>query len=319
MKKLLLAAAAASALVATLSAPAAAQVTTSKERILYYTDGWTGERFPDGRPRLPDSLIDRARDMTMEDLWDELRSAGYLNQYDGGDWHALHIEKPMAGRAMTTQYMPMRPDLTAAMKKEGQAAGMTNLSHNGWPISLLQTGDVWVADGYGKVVEGTLIGSNLGSAIAAKTKTGFVFNAAIRDEAQNAEFPNFNGWYRAQDPSGWAQMQLMSVNAPIHIGRATVLPGDLVVANKQGVIFIPAIIAEDIVSRAELTSLRDAYNFELNRTGKNGTTFEGGWDAAKYQGLSAWLKQHPKMLKMSQATYDRLVAEALQPRPPRPR
>lgn len=318
MKTLLLAAVASAAFATGIAAPASAQVTMSRDRMMYYTAGWSGERFPDGRPKLPDSLIERARAMTMEDLWDELRTAGYLNQYEGGDWHALHIEKPMAGRAMTTQYMPMRPDLTAAMRAEGQAAGMTNLSHNGWPISLLQNGDVWVADGYGKVVEGTLIGSNLGAAIAAKTKTGFIFNAAIRDEAQNREFPNFNGWYRAQDPSGWAQMQLMSVNAPVHIGRATVLPGDLVVANAQGVIFIPAAIAEDIVSRAEFTVLRDTYNFEMNRLGKNGTTFEGGWDAAKYQALSEWMKRNPKATKMSQATYDRLVADALRPRPPRP-
>ena len=299
-----------------LSAPSTvhAQFTTSQERIRYYTSDWTGDRFPDGRPKLSGALLERARSMTMEDLWDELRRLGYNNQYEGGDWHILHAERPMVGRAMTTQYMPTRPDIAAAAKKEGTALRLTNLSDNGWPISLLQQGDVWVADGYGKVVEGTIIGSNLGSAIAAKTKAGFVFDAAIRDEAQNAEHPNFNGWYRAQDPSGWAQMQLMSVNAPIHIGRATVLPGDLVVANKQGVIFVPAPLAETIVSRAEFTALRDAYNFELNRSGRNGTTFEGGWDAAKYRAFSEWIRKNPKLLKMSPASFQRLLTEAQQPR-----
>ena len=94
-------------------------------------------------------------------------------------------------------------------------------------------------------------------------------------------------------------MQLISINAPIHIGRATVLAGDMIVANKQGVVVVPAIIADRVVSTAEFTALRDTYNFELNKSGKNGTTFEGGWDAAKYEGFRTWIKQHPKMLKMS--------------------
>ncbi len=315
MKTLLLTALLAAAAVL----PASAQVTMTRDRMMYYSADWTGERFADGRPKLPDSLLARAREMTMEDVWDALRDAGYYNQYEGGDWHALHMDKPMVGRAMTTQYMPARPDIAAAARKEGQAAGLTNLSNNGWPISMLQNGDIWVADGYGKIVEGTLIGSNLGSAIAAKTHAGFVFDAGIRDEAENSELPDFNGWYRGQDPSAWAQMQLISINAPVHIGRATVVAGDLVIANKQGVVFVPAAIADHIVSTSEFTKLRDAYNFELNKTGKNGTTFEGGWDAAKYQGFAAWVKQHPKMLKMSPAMFDQLMAESQAPKPPRPR
>lgn len=291
-----------------------AQVTMSRDRMQYYTSEWTGERFPDGRPRLPDTLLSRAQNMTMEDIWDALRDAGYYNQYEGGDWHALHIDKPMVGRAMTTQFMPLRPDLEAAARREGQGLGQTNLSSNGWPISKLQLGDVWVADGYGKLVEGTLIGSNLGAAVAAKTHTGFVFDAGIRDEAENMEHENLNGWYRGQDPSGWAQMQLVSINAPVHIGRATVLPGDLVIANRQGVIFVPAQLAEQIVSKAEFTKLTDAYNFELNRSGKNGTTFEGGWNAAKYANFSTWVRQHPQMLKMSRQRFEELLAEAQRPR-----
>jgi len=291
----------------------------TKDRILYYTADWTGDRFADGRPRLPDSILERARKMSMEDIWDELRQKGFTNQYEGGDWHMLHADKPMAGRAMTTQYMPMRPDVAAAARKEGQGMGLTNLSNNGWPISLLQNGDVWVADGYGKIVEGTLIGSNLGAAVAAKTRTGFVFDAGIRDEAENSQFPDFNGWYRGQDPSAWSQMQLMSINAPVRIGRATVLPGDLVIANKQGVVFVPAQLADEIISKAEFTQLKNAYNFEMNKSGKNGTTFEGGWDAAKYQAFAAWIKQNPKLLTMSQSMFDQLLADAQKPAPPRPR
>ncbi len=298
---------------------ATAQVTQSRDEIVSYTQNWTGERFPDGRPRVSDDLLKRALDCSVEDLWGFLRSRGFFNQYEQG-WKALHIEKPFSGRAVTTQYLPMRPDTAQTMHDEGVKEGRSNLSDNGWPIALLQKGDLWVVDGYGKIAEGTIIGSNLGNAIAAKEGPGggFVFDAGIRDQAENREIPDFNGFYREEDPSFWVQMQLTTVNAPIHIGRATVLPGDLVLAKPEGVLVIPAYLAEDAVSSAEFTGLEDAYNFELNRSGANGTTFEGGWDVAKYEGLRKYVSIHPKLLKMSQAQFDKLLAERIQ-RASRPR
>jgi regulator of RNase E activity RraA len=76
-------------------------------------------------------------------------------------------------------------------------------------------------------------------------------------------------------------MGLTSINAPIRIGHAVVLPGDLVLCKPEGVIFVPAILAEQAISYAEFTSLKDDFNFELNRQGKNGAQFEGGWTAEK--------------------------------------
>ncbi|HUO23517.1 MAG TPA: hypothetical protein VMU59_13455 [Caulobacteraceae bacterium] len=290
--------------------PAAAQVTQTRDQILFYTQAWTGERFPDGRPKLSDDLLKRALDISIEDLWGYLRDKGFVNQYEQG-WKALHIDKPFAGRAVTTQYLPMRPDMAQAMHDEGVKEGRANLSNNGWPIAMLDKGDLWIVDGYGKIVQGTIIGSNLGNAIAAKEGPGggFVFDAAIRDQAENREIPDFNGFYREEDPGSWAQMQLVSVNAPIHIGRATVLPGDMVLAKPEGVLVIPAYLAEDAISNAEFTGLEDAYNFELNKSGANGAAFEGGWSPDKYEGLRKYVAAHPKLLKMSQAEFDKLLAQ----------
>ena len=173
---------------------------------------------------------------------------------------------------------------------------------------------MYVADGFGKIIEGTLIGSNLGNGIAAHTHTGFVFYAGIRDQEENREIPNFNGFYKGYDPSAWAQMELTAINAPIRIGRAVVLPGDLVLAKTDGVIFIPAILAEDAISHAEFTSLEDDYNFELNKEGKNGAEFEGGWTPEKYQGLSKYIDAHPEKLKMPRSEFDALMAERLKRR-----
>ncbi|QNI37236.1 RraA family protein [Edaphobacter sp. 4G125] len=286
------------------TASLSAQVKTTKEQILFYTSGWKGERFPDGRPKIPDSLLQRALDVTLEDLWDYLTEHGYHCQYEGG-WQALHIEKPMAGRALTAQYMPARPDMVSAIKDEGKKEGRTG-GNNMWPINELQNGDVYVADGFGKIVEGTLIGSNLGSGIAAHSHTGFVFDAGIRDVEENKKIPDLNGFYRASDPSAWKDMTLTSINAPIRIGRATVLPGDLVIAKQDGILFVPAVLASAAVASAEFTNLEDAFNFELNAAGKNGAEFEGGWNRAKYQAFAKWIDQHPEKLKM---TRDEFKAE----------
>jgi 4-hydroxy-4-methyl-2-oxoglutarate aldolase len=289
--------------------PARAQVKMTKDQILFYTSEWKGDRFADGRPKLPDDLLKRAVDISIEDIWGYLWNHGYKDQFDGG-WQALHIDKPFAGRALTAQYMPTRPDMQRAILAEGKVEGRVS-DTNSWPIAELKEGDVYVADGFGKIVEGTLIGSNLGNGIAAHTHAGFVFDAGIRDQEENREIPNFNGFYRGYDPSAWARMELTGINVPVRIGRAIVLPGDLVLAKTDGVLFIPAILAEEAISSAEFTNLQDVYNFELNREGKNGGDFEG-WSPAKYVAFAKWVDAHPEKLKMPHAEFEKLLTEAEQ-------
>jgi 4-hydroxy-4-methyl-2-oxoglutarate aldolase len=289
-----------------------AQIKPNKEQILFYTQDWKGERFPDGRPKVADSLLTRALDVSIEDIWDYLRGQGYVNQFETG-WQALHIDKPFAGRALTAQFMPRRPDMAAAVAAEGKTEGRVS-GTNSWVINELQMGDTMVVDGYGKIVEGTIIGSNLGSGIAAHTHSGFVFDAGIRDAEENREIAGLNGFYRGYDPSAWAQMQLTGINVPVRIGRAVVLPGDLVLAKQDGVIFIPAVLAAQAVGKAEFTNLQDAFNFELNRAGTNGAEFEGGWNAQKIAAFTKWIDAHPDKLKMTRAEFDEFVKQALAPR-----
>lgn len=296
--------------------PLLGQVKMTRDQMMFYTADWKGDRFPDGRPKISDALLTRALDVSIEDVWEYLRNLGYNCQYDGG-WQALHPEKPFAGRALTAQYMPMRPDMMRAITAEGKAEKRVS-GNNSWPINELQIGDVYVADGFGKIVEGTLIGSNLGSGIAAHSHVGFVFDAGIRDAEENREIANLNGLYRAYDPSAWKDMTLTSINAPIRIGRATVLPGDLVLAKRDGVVFIPAIIAADAIASAEFTNLEDAFNFELNRSGSNGAEFEGGWTPKKYDAFAAWLEQHPDKLKMTRPEFTSILAKRKQPRKAQP-
>ncbi|MGA3241985.1 MAG: RraA family protein [Bryobacteraceae bacterium] len=289
-----------------------AQIKQTREQIAFYTPEWKGDRFPDGRPKVQDNLLERALDVSIEDVWDYLRGQGYVSQFEGG-WQALHAEKPFAGRALTAQFMPRRPDMAGAIAAEGKAEGRVS-GTNSWVINELKMGDTMVADGYGKIIEGTLIGSNLGSGIAAHTHSGFIFDAGIRDAEENRQIANLNGFYRGYDPSAWAQMQLTGINVPVRIGRAIVLPGDLVLAKQDGVIFIPASLAAAAIGKAEFTNLQDAFNFELNSQGKNGAEFEGGWTPEKYAAFGKWIDAHPEKLKMTRAEFAALLAQAQMPR-----
>jgi 4-hydroxy-4-methyl-2-oxoglutarate aldolase len=290
--------------------PAFAQIRQTKEQIMFYTSGWKGERFPDGRPKLPDDLLKRALDVPIEDVQGFLRGLGYTNVYEGG-WQMLHPEKPFAGRALTSQFVPSRPEIRDAVAAEGKAEGRAEIGTNSWVIAELQEGDTMVVDGYSKVFQGTIIGSNLGAGIAAHTKGGFVFDAGIRDRAENEQHEGLNGLYRGYDPSAWADMQLLGINVPVRIGKVTVLPGDLILGTRDGLLVIPAQHAAAAISRAEFTQLEDAYNFELNRAGANAGMFEGGWNAQKYAGLAKWVEAHPEKLKMSKAEFNDMLQESI--------
>ena len=146
----------------------------------------------------------------------------------------LHPDRPFVGRALTAAYLPSRPDLVEPIMKNGKAEGRIGPS-NSWPIDMLKRGDIYVADGFGKVADGTMIGDNLGNAISARTGTGVVFDAGARDPDGLKQIEGFNAYVRGWDPSFMKNMILSSINRPIRIGRVTVLPGDVILAKNEGV------------------------------------------------------------------------------------
>ncbi len=240
-------------------AVSAQQVTPSKADIIAITEKWTGERYADGRPKVADELLTRLQKISIEEVWGVLRSKGYYNQFEG-EWTIIDPDKVMTGRAVTAQYMPLRPDLDSTFRATGLGEGRTAAGGtNTWPIDVLQDGDIYVADGYGKTVDGTLIGDILANAIYTNSKRGVIFNGSVRDLQGISQVEGFNGWIKGYDPSYIQQMMLTAINTPIRIGRATVLPGDAVLANKYGTIFIPAYLLQEVVLNGEFIMLRDAF------------------------------------------------------------
>ena len=246
----------------------AQSVGSSPGYIKALTSEWKGERLADGRPKVSDAILKRLKHVAMEEAWGYLRGKGYQNQYEG-NWQIINPDSVMTGRVVTAQYMPSRPDLIKVVKDAGVGEGRDSSGGtNSWPINILQPGDVYVADGYGRIIDGTLIGSNLGNAIYANSQNGVIFDASVRDLAGLKEIKGFNGWIRGVDPSYLQQEMLTSINAPIRIGRAIVLPGDVVLANQYGTIFIPAYLVDELVISSEVTALRDQFGFQRLREKK---------------------------------------------------
>jgi 4-hydroxy-4-methyl-2-oxoglutarate aldolase len=233
------------------------QITPVADQIKLYTQDWKGERFPDGRPKVAEKFLDRLKKVSMEEAWGYLRNKGYQNQYEG-DWQVLRPDSVMVGRVVTAQYMPLRPDVDNLVKAQGKKEGRIG-GTNSWPIDVLQDGDIYVADSYGKIVDGTLIGDNLGNSIYAHSRKGVIFYGSVRDVEGLLQIDGFNGWIKGSDPSYIQQMMLTGINVPIRIGRATVLPGDVVLAKKTGTVFIPASMVEDLVLSSEFVQLRDEF------------------------------------------------------------
>ena len=271
-------------------------VAASPEYIKTITPEWKGERFPDGRPKVPDHLLERAKNISIEAMWGPLRNLRYPNQFEG-DLRAVHPDQTMTGRAVTAQYMPLRPDWDGYVREQGRLEGHAQQGMtNSWPIDVLVEGDIYVADGFAKIVDGTLIGDNLANAIYRNSKRGVVFYGSVRDEEGIALIEGFNAWILASDPSYIQNMMLSSINHPVRVGRATVLPGDLVVAKKYGVLFIPAHLAERIIVEGEVTELRDRFGWQRLREGKyKAGEIDSQWSDTINDDFKEWLKQYPNL------------------------
>ncbi|MEO7960777.1 MAG: RraA family protein [Ginsengibacter sp.] len=283
--------------------------TISKDELTFLTSEWKGERFPDGRPKVADDLLQRARHINIDDAWTVLKNYGYLNQFEGG-WKMVKDDVPVIGRAVTAVFMPSRPDVEKKIKERGIAKDARKGNTNSWPIETLVKGDVYVADGFGKVGGGTLMGSTLATSIFSKTGNGVIFNGASRDLGEIQNIEGFNAFVRDFHPSFLEEMVLMGLNTPIRIGSAIVLPGDLVVANREGVLFIPAHMAEEVVSTAEFVVRKDQFGFEMVKTGKYSTgQIDSQWTDEIKAAFIKWLGDHPELGKMTRAELDAVMSK----------
>lgn len=251
-----------------VSTCACAQLLTfPKPEMIDYTAKNPFDRFPDGRPKVPDAMIERARDLSSEEVWSGLEQVeGFKNQYADG-FQVLHPGKTMVGRAFTVQFMPLRADVDEVAKTKAKERGLPNL-FNQTAIDMLQPGDVLVVDLFGKKVDGTIVGDNLFYYVMKATNHGgLVVDGSIRDldGIANIDMP---AYYRFADPTPIGNVMLTGINVPVRIGGVTVMPGDLVVGDREGVYFIPPQFVKQVLDHADETHIHDEWTKEKFDEGK---------------------------------------------------
>ena len=235
-----------------------------RDLIVELTPQWNGERFDDGRPRVPDNILSRLEKVSTEEAWAVCHLKEYKYQFEAG-LKAMHPDRILVGRAVTAVFVPTRPDLHDHLmdfghEKEGRIGWM-----NSWVIETLVKDDVIVVDLFDKIFEGTYSGGNLSTAIATRTGRGQVIWGGIRDLQQIYGIKNFQTFYRGYDPTGIRDVTLVGMNVPCRIGSAICMPGDVVFGTMAGVLFVPPHLAEEAAVNAEKTKLREIFGLQRLR------------------------------------------------------
>jgi regulator of RNase E activity RraA len=287
-----------------------------REDIIQITPLWEGERFPDGRPKVPDEIIDTIRTLSLEEVWQVGYELGYDNQFQTGFLQSnKQMTKPTVGRAVTSTFVPIRLDLEIAMKRQAKSQGMkgnTNL-YNAFVVDNLVEGDVWVVDLFDKIKYGTIIGGNLGTMLQERTKHGgAVVWGGIRDLEQMKGLTNINVFYRGNDPTPLRDHVMISWNGPTRIGGAVCLPGDVVYACDAGVLFVPPHLAAEVASQGLKTRVRDIFGFQRLKEGKyTGTRIDTfPWSVEMMEDLINWIQTEEAGIPYRSLNWDNEMEEA---------
>jgi regulator of RNase E activity RraA len=278
------------------------QVQITKEQLIALTPFWKGERFADGRPKVPDDILKRMKSVSVEEAWAVMKNAGYGYQVAEG-WQVINPDSVLVGRAVTATFMPGRPDVWKAIDSAGKKEGRR--AQNVWAVELLVKGDVYVADQFGAHRNGPTIGDNVGNAIYARSGNGIVYDGALRDVEGLKEIGGFTSFYTSYDPSyhnpqvdndgrrGDLTTMIVGINQPTRIRTVTVMPGDVVLGKLGVVVFIPPHLAEQVVTTSEIVRLRDMFGHQRLREGKyTAGQIDSRWSDEIEKDFSKWLNDH---------------------------
>lgn len=281
----------------------------TKDEMIQYTGYWKGERFPDGRPMVSDDIIKRMRNVTVTEAWQilngmsdtegqgapgsgEFRRSTYTNQYYG-EFKQMRDNVIICGRASTIHFLPYRPDLNNLIQEQGNKDGRSRGQYT-WGIDQLQKGDVYVANVAEGILDASHVGDNLGTTIWTKTGNGAVIRGTLRDLYGNMDVDeNFNFLVRDFRPQSNSSNLVIGVNTPIQVGYVTVMPGDVVLATREGVVFIPPQLALRVIETSERTRMQDAFAHAGVREGRfTAQQADGAYTPEMNAEFTKWLKDN---------------------------
>ncbi len=176
---------------------------------------------------------------------------GLRNQFIQ-DVHPLNAGLPnMVGEAFTLRYIPAREDLN------GLAVFQDRSHPQRKAVEECPPGSVFVIDSR-KNPRAASAGSILVSRLMMRGVAGVVTDGGFRDSPEIATLP-FPAYHnRPSAPTNLTLHQALDINVPIGCGDVAVWPGDVVVGDREGVVVIPAAIADEIAAEAvEMTAFED--------------------------------------------------------------
>ena len=283
----------------------------NKDDVIQMTPLWKGERFDDGRPRVPDDIVKRISQTTITEMWKPLYMRGYKYQFERG-FHRTNPDRAvMCGRVVTAAFLPTRPDLHQSIMDFGHKVEGRKGNFNQWALEDLVENDVVVYDMKDKVYEGCPFGGNLTNLIANKTGQGAITFGGMRDLEQVIEIKSAQFYYRDTDPTPFMDTMIIGINVPVKIGAAVAMPGDIVLGTLAGVIFIPPHLAEICAIDAEKAHVRDIWGFEMIKTGTyTAAQMDTAWETEMWEDFVKWLEESENAAPYLHLNFDKELADS---------
>jgi regulator of RNase E activity RraA len=188
-----------------------------------------------------------------------LDKRGYTHQFMTGA-RPIQTGKHACGRALTARLGPARPDLMHGAEERSQDAL--------WQaVEAIQPGDFLVLDCGGDVSAGTT-----GDMLAARIKylggVGIVVDGALRDAAQIRDLVRLPCWTLGVHGSGFTTtLACLDWNLPVRCFGVTVRPGDLILADDDGLVAVPSALAEEVAEEGNEQELKERFIRELVQRG----------------------------------------------------
>lgn len=258
-------------------------------------DTWTPvmEMLKAERPAVTDAQLQRLRDLPLEAAWGALQGRRYVRSFEGG--FQITVPNPkLVGRAVTMRYLPVRPDLMQAVQalaKEGD----WDYQYNVRAGEDVKPGDVVVVELGGMVDRATFLGDVTGIGMEMAGALGVIVDGGIRDLSEFIPMKNFPIFYRGAHASAMADQVGVQWNGPIRLGGITVLPGDIVVADAEGVLVVPPQLVADVIKDAENTVYTENFKREMMRSRKyRARDIYPSLSKELEKAFEEWKKTHPK-------------------------
>ncbi|MDA2928824.1 hypothetical protein MYX84_02575 [Acidobacteria bacterium AH-259-O06] len=186
-------------------------------------------------------LFEKLSRVSLESVWAQMRAEGFDQNFIS-QLTPLHTNRRMIGRARTIRYLPNRPDLRQVIYSKQKQLNYVSAEET-------EPGDVLVFDAGGET-RAAVSGDVTTTRFLYRGGTGLVIDGAMRD------VPELEGMHiqvymrRGQAAAVSPIMMSVDYQVPVRIGSVTVLPGDILLGDRHGILVIPASIVDKVVDKA---------------------------------------------------------------------